>query len=67
LAPEVILLPGGSYPFVEADKAAFANYTEVPAVRSRRIHLIDGSLLFWAGTRLAKALTEIPPLLSESK
>lgn len=66
LAPEVILLPSGCYPFGEEDKAAFANYTEVPAVRSHRIHLIDGSLLFWAGTRLAKALTELPPRLGPS-
>jgi hypothetical protein len=63
-APEVILLPSEPYLFAEADTAAFMPFADVPAVRNGRIHLVDGSLLTWPGTRLAQALAELPSVLN---
>jgi ABC-type hemin transport system substrate-binding protein len=37
-----------------------------PAVREGRVHTVPGSLITWHGTRLAQALTELPPLLRGS-
>jgi ABC-type Fe3+-hydroxamate transport system substrate-binding protein len=62
-APDVILLPSEPYAFTSDDVAAFDSFSEIPAVRHRRIYLVDGSLLTWPGTRLARALMEIPSLL----
>ncbi|MDW8326239.1 MAG: helical backbone metal receptor [Anaerolineales bacterium] len=59
-APEVILLPTEPYAFSEADLAAFADYPEMPAVKYGRIHVVDGSLLTWPGTRVGRALAELP-------
>jgi hypothetical protein len=61
--PDVILLPSEPFRFEEQHVAVFAAL-DVPAARSGRIHLIDGSLLTWHGTRIARALDNIPPLLS---
>jgi ABC-type Fe3+-hydroxamate transport system substrate-binding protein len=63
-APDVILLPSEPYAFTGADVAAFEDFPEIPAVRHGRIHLVDGSLLTWHGTRLARALMELPSLLA---
>jgi hypothetical protein len=62
-APDIILLPSEPFAFGEADLSAFEAYPGIPAVRHHRIHLVDGSLLAWPGTRLAKALAELPSLL----
>lgn len=59
--PDVILLPSEPYAFSEADIPMFAAL-DVPAARSHRIHLVDGTLLTWHGTRVAYALNEIPSL-----
>lgn len=58
--PEVILLPTEPYAFGKADLATFDDYAELPAVKHSRIHLVDGSLLTWPGTRVGKALAELP-------
>jgi iron complex transport system substrate-binding protein len=63
LAPEVVLLPTEPFDFSEGDAAAFEPFPDLPAVRHRRIHVVDGSLLAWPGTRLARALAELPSLL----
>jgi ABC-type Fe3+-hydroxamate transport system substrate-binding protein len=62
-APDVILLPSEPYPFSAADREAWAAWPAIPAVRAGRVHLVDGSALTWAGTRLALALGELPALL----
>lgn len=67
LAPDLILLPSEPYTFTEADKAAFADYPEIPAVRTGRILLVDGSLITWHGTRLGRALSELPGLLQGTR
>lgn len=63
-APEVILLPDEPYRFRKVHAKDFEPYTEVPAVRSGRIHLVDGRLLCWYGPRIAEALQTLPALLA---
>ncbi|MCS6834551.1 MAG: helical backbone metal receptor [Anaerolineae bacterium] len=60
--PDVILLPSEPYTFSEADLPLFERL-DVPAARNGRIHLVDGSLLTWHGTRLAYALEALPKLI----
>ncbi|MEW6180078.1 MAG: helical backbone metal receptor [Chloroflexota bacterium] len=58
--PEIILLPDEPYAFNENDVERMREFfQETPAVKKERIFRIDGSLLTWHGTRLAKALTEL--------
>jgi ABC-type Fe3+-hydroxamate transport system substrate-binding protein len=59
-APEVILLPTEPYPFTNTDRAAFDAYPDLPAVQHNRIYCVDGSLLTWPGTRVGRALSELP-------
>ncbi len=61
--PQMILLPSEPYEFGEDDVALVrAVFAETPAVQSGKIHRVDGSLLTWHGTRLARALAELPGL-----
>jgi ABC-type Fe3+-hydroxamate transport system substrate-binding protein len=60
--PDVILLPSEPFAFTAEHASLFAEL-EVPAAQHERIHLVDGSLLTWHGTRIAHALTIIPALL----
>jgi len=62
MQPDVILLPSEPFLFDETHLSIFAAL-DVPAARSGSIHLIDGSLLTWHGTRMARALSEIPGFL----
>jgi ABC-type Fe3+-hydroxamate transport system substrate-binding protein len=59
--PEVVLLPSEPYPFSEPDADWFRTL-DIPAARSGRIILIDGTLLTWHGTRAAYALRDLPAL-----
>ncbi|MEX0788336.1 MAG: helical backbone metal receptor [Anaerolineales bacterium] len=62
--PEVILLPNEPFAFDEADRQQIRQeFSTTSAVIHDRVHLIDGSLVTWHGTRLARALVELPPLL----
>lgn len=61
--PEVVLLPDEPYNFNDTHVAALAAL-DIPAAHNERIHLVDGTLLTWHGTRLAQTFSEIPPLLS---
>jgi ABC-type Fe3+-hydroxamate transport system substrate-binding protein len=60
--PEVIVLPDEPFRFRRAHVEDFAPYTDVPAVRARRIHLVDGKPFSWHGPRLAEALCTLPAL-----
>ena len=62
-APDVILLPDEPYRFRAAHLADFTDLEDVPAVRSGRIHLVDGKLLSWYGPRIAESLGRLPALL----
>jgi ABC-type Fe3+-hydroxamate transport system substrate-binding protein len=61
--PSVILLPDEPFRFRPAHLADFAGYTEVPAVRDGRIHLVDGKPFSWHGPRIADALRRLPGLI----
>jgi len=63
-APEVILLPDEPYRFRQAHVADFDALVDVPAMRARRIHLIDGKLATWYGPRIAGALETLPGLIA---
>jgi ABC-type Fe3+-hydroxamate transport system substrate-binding protein len=60
--PDIILLPDEPYAFTQAD-ADELSQLDIPAAKNKQIHLVDGSLLTWHGTRLAYALRDLPPLL----
>lgn len=64
LRPALILLPSEPYPFSEPDRAAFAPYTDVPAVRDDRIVCCDGMLLTWPGPRTVTALRVFSELIT---
>lgn len=60
--PDVVLLPSEPYAFSDSHVSQFAAL-DIPASRHGRIHLVDGALLTWHGTRIAHALNELPVLL----
>jgi ABC-type Fe3+-hydroxamate transport system substrate-binding protein len=63
-APDLILLPSEPYAFHEEDGARLRSLlAETPAVRNGRVLPVDGSLLTWHGTRLARALVELPSVV----
>jgi ABC-type Fe3+-hydroxamate transport system substrate-binding protein len=62
-APDVIILPSEPFAFGEAERQRFNELLPlIPAVRNEHVHCIDGSLITWHGTRLARALRELPIL-----
>ena len=62
--PEVILLPDEPFAFDEVHAGQIATLlAETPAARKGCIYRIDGSLITWHGTRLARALRELPAVL----
>jgi len=62
-APEVILLPDEPYRFGPRDVSELATW-DLPAARSGRIHLIDGTWVTWYGPRIETALEEISRRIS---
>ncbi|MCB9134167.1 MAG: ABC transporter substrate-binding protein [Anaerolineales bacterium] len=59
--PDLIILPNEPYLFTEEHRQQLrALLPETPAVQNDRIVLVDGSLLTWHGTRLARAIQELP-------
>jgi len=60
--PDIIFLPSEPYEFSESHVRLFEKL-DIPAARNRQIHLVDGSLLTWHGTRIAYAFETIPALL----
>jgi len=64
-APEVILLPDEPFTFAQSHEAELVSLLgETPAVRSGRVHRVDGTLIAWPGTRTARALAELPSYLA---
>lgn len=59
--PEVALLPSEPYAFTAADARRLADSLggQLPA---ERIHLMDGSILTWPGTRLGRAIQALQAL-----
>lgn len=62
--PTVILLPDEPFRFRPVHLRDFAPYTDVPAVREGRIHLVDGKPFSWHGPRIAEALRTLPALFA---
>jgi hypothetical protein len=58
----VIGLPDEPFRVRRKHVEEFAPYTDVPAVRDRRIHLVDGKPFSWHGPRLFEALRTLPAL-----
>jgi ABC-type hemin transport system substrate-binding protein len=64
LLPEIVLLPSEPFPFGEMHIPIVREHLAgTPAVEADRIHLVDGRLITWHGTRLASALSSLPQLL----
>jgi ABC-type Fe3+-hydroxamate transport system substrate-binding protein len=64
--PEVIVLPDEPFRFRRAHVEDFSPYTDVPAVRARRIYLVDGKPFSWHGPRVVEALHTLPALFGAS-
>jgi len=62
-APDVILLPDEPYSFGPADARELGRLP-VPAARTGRIHLIDGTLVSWYGPRIREAVETLCGLLA---
>jgi len=63
-APEVVLIPDEPFAFSQDDEMRLRSLlAETPAAQANRVHRLDGSLLTWHGTRLARALAEVPNCL----
>ncbi|MGA9532321.1 MAG: helical backbone metal receptor [Anaerolineales bacterium] len=59
--PQVILLPSEPFAFDEGHHELVSELlADTEAVRRGRIHRIDGSLISWHGTMMARALSELP-------
>lgn len=64
--PDLILLPDEPYLYDEQHTADIAQvFSNTPAGQSGRVRVIDGTLLHWYGTRLARAITELPAILHD--
>lgn len=62
--PQVILLPDEPYPFGEEEQAWLMELlAQTSAVKEGRVRPVDGTLITWHGTRMARALTRLPDLL----
>ncbi len=62
--PELVLLPDEPFDYSDANYREFLDlFAETTAVQEGRVFKISGSLLHWPGTRLARALSELPSLL----
>ena len=53
--PEIVLLPDEPYAFCQRD-AQEIGALDIPAARTGRIHLIDGTLVSWYGPRILQAI-----------
>lgn len=60
--PDVIVLPDEPFRFRRAHIKDFEPYVDVPAVRHRRIHLLEGKAFAWHGPRIMDALRTLPDL-----
>lgn len=60
--PELVLLPDEPYQFEQVD-GDFFHQLDIPAARTGRIIMVDGSLLSWYGTRTGYALRDLPGII----
>lgn len=63
---QIVFLPDEPYPFGEADALEFCRtFPDLPACRAGRVYTLDGSLISWYGTRLARALDQLGPFFDD--
>jgi ABC-type Fe3+-hydroxamate transport system substrate-binding protein len=63
--PELILLPDEPFNFTSSDlEEIYQLFSDTPAARHERVSLVQGNLITWHGTRLARAITELPSLFA---
>jgi iron complex transport system substrate-binding protein len=65
--PECILLPDEPFAYNEKYIGIFRESLSKTHIADIRIELIEGSLLFWPGTRLMRALSELSGLFVETE
>lgn len=64
LDPQIILLPDEPYQFSDEEQARVKELLEqTRAVKEGRVRPVDGTLITWHGTRMARALRQLPDLL----
>jgi ABC-type Fe3+-hydroxamate transport system substrate-binding protein len=64
--PQMILLPSEPFSFDESHREAMLNLLSGTRAAAReQVHLLDGSLITWHGTRLGRALGMLPALFGE--
>ncbi len=63
--PDCVLLPSEPYEFTERD-ADQLKQLDIPAAKTGRIHLLDGSLISWYGFRALQAVPLLRSLLMRS-
>jgi len=62
--PEVILLPDEPFAFDSSHRARLEELlAEAQAIKNGKVIQVEGNLLTWHGTRLARALRDLPVLL----
>lgn len=65
-SPEMIILPDEPFVFDETFQRQLEDLlVDTPAVQCGCVRRVDGSLLTWHGTRLARAIRELPALLAD--
>lgn len=63
--PQLILLPDEPYKFTKDDvNTLIDTFTGTEAVKQGQVHQVEGSLITWYGTRLARALRVLPMIFS---
>jgi ABC-type Fe3+-hydroxamate transport system substrate-binding protein len=65
-APAVVLLPDEPYRFTEKDRPALEPLAATPALRSDRVHFVDGKALSWYGPRIADGLERFAALFASA-
>lgn len=63
--PVVVLLPDEPFKF-QPSHADLLSQLDMPAAKTGHIHMVEGSLLTWSGTRMARAFSELVPLLQQA-
>jgi ABC-type Fe3+-hydroxamate transport system substrate-binding protein len=63
--PEMIIFPDEPYPFSDDEIGSFcAKFKNLRAVQNHHIIKMDGTLINWHGTRLARALSVLPEIFN---
>jgi len=67
LQPEIILLPSEPFPFKKKHVEELDQYKSIPAVRNKRVYLVDGEMFSWFGVRMIHGLPYAQKILLENQ